>query len=218
MWVSGTQQLNYGILFSNDPGASAPAQRVLVKNPIDPNVDWSTTKLTTINIPNIQVPIPSTFNPAAGLYDAQMNADLRPSQDLFVNIDANLNPSTGVLTWTFQSIDPKTGMPPTDPNVGFLHPGDTGSVFWGVTPKPNLATGTQITDQGTVVFDAKPPEIPLFGPTHWTTHRRPVRSRPLPGTQLCPSFTVQWSGNDIGAGIQDYTIYVSDNGGDFARG
>jgi hypothetical protein len=26
---------------------------------------------------------------------------------------------------------------------------------------------------------------------------------------------VQWSGADIGSGVQDYTIYVSDNGGAF---
>ena len=38
----------------------------------------------------------------------------------------------------------------------------------------------------------------------------------LRATQLCTSFTVQWSGNDVGAGVQDYTIYVSDNGGAFA--
>ena len=38
---------------------------------------------------------------------------------------------------------------------------------------------------------------------------------PLPGRQLCPNFNVQWSGTDIGWGIGSYTIYVSDNGGQF---
>jgi hypothetical protein len=37
----------------------------------------------------------------------------------------------------------------------------------------------------------------------------------LPGTELCTNFTVQWSGTDIGSGIANYTIYVSDNGGAF---
>lgn len=40
---------------------------------------------------------------------------------------------------------------------------------------------------------------------------------PLPGAEACVKFNVQWSGDDIGAGIQDYTIYVSDNNGPFAR-
>ena len=105
-WVSGAQQLGYGIFFYNEPGASAPAQKVVVTNPIAADSDWSTIALTNISIPELQVPIPPTFDPAIGWYDAKMNVDLRPSQDLFVNIDANLNPSTGLLTWTFQSIDP----------------------------------------------------------------------------------------------------------------
>jgi hypothetical protein len=38
---------------------------------------------------------------------------------------------------------------------------------------------------------------------------------PLPTVETSPVFTVQWSGNDIGSVVQDYTIYVSDNGGPF---
>ncbi len=37
----------------------------------------------------------------------------------------------------------------------------------------------------------------------------------LPSTELCSNFTVQWSGTDVGSGIGNYTIYVSDNGGSF---
>jgi hypothetical protein len=37
----------------------------------------------------------------------------------------------------------------------------------------------------------------------------------LPATQSSPSFAVNWQGSDSGAGIRDYTIYVSDNGGAF---
>jgi probable HAF family extracellular repeat protein len=38
---------------------------------------------------------------------------------------------------------------------------------------------------------------------------------PLSGSQTSLTFTVQWIGTDVGPGIQDYTIYVSDNGGPF---
>jgi hypothetical protein len=37
----------------------------------------------------------------------------------------------------------------------------------------------------------------------------------LSATQLSPSFQVQWSGTDEGAGILDYTIFVSEDGGAF---
>ena len=40
------------------------------------------------------------------------------------------------------------------------------------------------------------------------------RVAPLPATSS-GSFTVQWSGSDAISGVQDYTIYVSDNGGPF---
>lgn len=30
------------------------------------------------------------------------------------------------------------------------------------------------------------------------------------------SFTVQWEGRDVGSDVQDFTIYVSDNGAPFS--
>ena len=38
----------------------------------------------------------------------------------------------------------------------------------------------------------------------------------LPANEPSAGFTVSWSGSDVGAGIQDFTIYASDNGGSFA--
>jgi TolB protein len=38
----------------------------------------------------------------------------------------------------------------------------------------------------------------------------------LPALENAPSFKIQWSGSDAGSGIQDFTIFVSDNGGAFA--
>src|SRR5207253_7832664 len=38
----------------------------------------------------------------------------------------------------------------------------------------------------------------------------------LPVNETSSSFVVQWSGTDVGSGVQDYTVYVSDNGAPFA--
>ena len=38
---------------------------------------------------------------------------------------------------------------------------------------------------------------------------------PLPGTESCADFQVGWSGNDVGSGVQNFTVYVSDNGANF---
>jgi hypothetical protein len=162
------------------------------------------------------VPILPTFAPQAGFDQFDTNLDLRPVQSLFVQIHVSLDPGTGLVTWIFQSIDPTTGLPPTDPTVGFLNPGQSVSLFFNVNPTPGLLTGTQITDQGTVVFDANPPQNTNI----WlnTIDNTPPTSQvqPLPSGELCPNFNVQWSGNDIGSGIQGFTIYVSDDGAPFA--
>jgi hypothetical protein len=35
----------------------------------------------------------------------------------------------------------------------------------------------------------------------------------LPPTESSPTFTVSWSGTDVGSGIATYSVFVSDNGG-----
>ena len=116
----------------------------------------------------------------------------------------------------FTSIDPITGKIVTDPSQGFLPPnvsppeGD-GSIFFTIAPKGSLATGIQLTNRATVVFDVN---APILTPT-WTNtvdNDKPVSEVLFLGqTQQSLSFPVQWSGTDVGSGIQNFTIYVSDN-------
>ncbi len=210
------------ISFGNDPKAGTAAQEVIVTQPLDPGIDVTTLRLTFATVPNLTNPAivitipPGSFKPAAGIDEFMTNVDLRPVQSLFVTLDAQLNPSTNTITWSFNSIDPATGMPPTDKKIGMLPPGANASVAFSDKAIQNLSTGTQISDQASVVFNTNNP----VNTNVWTNtlDNTPPTSQvsALPGTQLCPNFTVQWSGNDIGSGIQDYTIYVSDNGGAFA--
>jgi len=215
-WVSGLQPLSYVLSFSNEASAQVPAQVVIVTNPLGSKVDMSTLSLTGINVPGVQVPIPPTFVPAAGSDEVTTNVDLRPAQNLFVNIDAKLDPSTGLVTWTFSSIDPGTGQPPIDSSVGFLPPGAGASLSFSVKPKQGLATGTQVSDQATVVFDANPP----MNTSVWinTIDNTPPVSHvsALPATSTCPVFRVRWSGSDVGSGLQGFTVFASDTGGPFA--
>jgi hypothetical protein len=185
------------------------------------NVDLSMLTLLGINLPNgtasFQVPVSSaSFNPAAGLNEFTGFADLRPSQSLLVNVDAKLNTVNRTLTWTLSSIDPVTGLPPTNPLVGVLPPGLGGSVAFSVKPAQGVATGTQISDQASVVFDANAP----LSTAVWTNtiDNSPPTSRvaPLSGNQSCPNIKVSWTGNDVGSGLGGFTVYSSDNGGAFS--
>ena len=173
-------------------------------------------QLTSINLNGINVPISSTFAPISGFDEFATNVDLRPAQNLFINVEANLDPVGRVMTWTFSSIDPATGLPPTDPTIGFLPPGGSGSLAFALMPNTGIATGTTINDQASVVFGPLPP----LSTATWTNtidNTPPVSAvTALPATESCNNFRVFWSGTDVGSGIGTYSIFVSDNGGAFA--
>jgi hypothetical protein len=193
---------------------------LIATEPLGSNLNLSTLSLPIITLPNgtndVQVTVPpSSFNPAAGVDEFTSSVDLRPNQSLLVAIDALLNPTAQTLTWTLTSIDPTTGKPPTNPLVGFLPPGAGASVSFSAAPLTGLATGSQVQEQATIVFDGQAP----MSTQTWlnTIDNTPPKSQvtALPTTESAANFNVQWSGTDQGSGIQYYTIYVSDNGGPF---
>jgi hypothetical protein len=214
-WVPDKQRLAYIASFENVATATASAQQVVVTNQLDKNLDWSSLRIGGLVIGDHQVAIPTTFNPGAGLNEVVVGLDLRPSENLLVNIDANLNSATGLVTWTFTSIDPQTGLVPVDASVGFLPPGGEATIFFAISAKESLPTGTMISDQAAIVFDVN---APISTPT-WinTIDNSPPVSHviALPANETSTTFNLEWSGTDIGAGVQDFSIFVSDNGGPF---
>jgi hypothetical protein len=156
-WVLNSQPLTYTVSFENEPTATLPAQQVVVTDKLDPTkVDLTTLSLGPLGFNK------TLLTPPAGVNNYSATVDLRPGQDLLVQIQGSLNADTGVVKWTFRSLDPATNLPPADPTVGFLPPdtappaGD-GFVVFSVMPKKRLANGTKVTNQATVVFDSNPP-------------------------------------------------------------
>ena len=211
-FLTGVQPITYSIYFQNKPNATAPAQTVTITDALNTNLDLSTVTLGPITFP-IQVITPPSIPISIAPFTTTV--DLRPTTNLLVKINASLATTTGTLTWMFQSLDPATNQPPTDPLAGFLPSGAEGSVFFTVMPKSTVATGTAIQNTAIVVFDTNPP---ISTPT-WsnTIDNTPPTSHvaALAATQTNPNFAVLWSGSDVGSGIQDYTVYVSDTGGHF---
>lgn len=209
-YTAGGTPLRYAILFSNLETATAPAQDVIITDQLDPLVD----DLTTLAFGSVTFGS-QLLSQAPGTTTFTTTSDLRPTNNLLVQVHAHLNVFTGLLTWRFTSLDPTTHQPPADPTAGFLPPGGEGSVFFTVMPKQNLATDTQIQNQATIVFDVNPP----MSTQTWlnTLDNTPPASRvaPLPSSMSTPSFNVSWSGADVGSGVHDFTIFVSDNQGPF---
>jgi hypothetical protein len=212
-FVMGRVELPYAVYFENLPAASLPARDVVITDQLDPALfDFGTFSLGPIAFGDRLV------TPPAGQTQFTTDVDLRPAQQLFVRVTAGLDTDTGVITWRFNSIDPATGSPPDDPTVGFLPPNvhspdGQGSVLFGVKPRPELASGTAVTNQATVVFDANPPiATPLWVNT--IDIAKPSSQVSLPASS-CETFTVPWSGIDADSGVAAYTVFVSDNGGPF---
>lgn len=215
-FLVGKTPLSYTINFENLKTANAAAQEVIVTDQLDSSkVDFDTFSLGPISFGDVTV----TPEPGASQYTG--GVDLRPTQNLIVTIHASLDKSTGVLTWRFTSIDPGTGQLTEDPDAGFLPPDVTppegdGSVAFTVQAKDGLASGTQICNQASIVFDTN---HPILTP-NWcnTVDKTPPVSavQSLSATQPSPNFTVQWMGSDTGSGIGDYTVFVSENGGPFS--
>jgi hypothetical protein len=216
-YIRKQEPLTYNLAFENQPTATLPASQVIVTDQLDPTkVDVTTFSLGSISFGG------TTLSPPYGA--TAFNKLYSLSSSLSVKVQGSINQSTGLATWTFTSIDPSTGLPPTDPTVGFLPPDSDGivgqgSVLFNVTPQSGLATGTQISNTASIVFDAN---AAISTPTWLNTLDVDAPASAvaaLPATETATAgqanFTVNWSGTDKGSGISSYTIFVSDNGGAF---
>ncbi|MDB5385913.1 MAG: hypothetical protein JWM11_1559 [Planctomycetaceae bacterium] len=218
-FLPANQLIPYTIDFENDPSkATAPAQEVTVTQTLDANLDLSTFELGDIRFGSTVVPVLSGLQS----YQTSVNTTNLDGSPLRVDISASLNRQTGVVTWTFHSIDPATGQLPADPEAGFLPPDDASgrgeaSVHYTIRSKANLTTGSQITAQASVVFDTNAPLATAVFSNRIDAAPPTSNVAPLPATTSTPVFNVMWSGTDDagGSGLATYDIYVSDNNGPY---
>ena len=206
----------YVIRFENLAAATAAAQTVTVTQQLDADFDFTTFELVSFGLGDTEVLVPADRTAFT------VRFDLRPSNDLLLDIGADFNLQTGLLTWTFTSLDPDTGELTEDPLAGFLPPNVTapegeGFVSYFVRPKATLATGTHLDAQARIVFDVNAPidTPPIF---HTIDAGAPTSSiNPLPPTVGSAVFPLSWSGTDdpSGAGLASFDIFVSVDGGAF---
>jgi hypothetical protein len=216
-WITPAEPLRYAVFFENLETATAPAQEVVVTDQLDPaTMDLSTFALGPLGFGE------TTVVPPSGLSDFVTELDLRPAKDLLLRIEAHLDPATGVVTWRFTSLDPLTGELTEDPLAGFLPPNVSppegeGSVSFTVDPVADLATGTEIHNDASIVFDVNPPIV--------TSQWRNTIDADAPESQvdaavpaICSQeIEVRWSGSDVGEGIRDFTVHVAEDGGPFTE-
>jgi RHS repeat-associated protein len=215
-FVPADATLPYVIGFENEPDATAPAQVVTVTQQLDPGLDWSTFQLGDFGFGGRPYAVPT------GRQFYSTRIDARASVGVFVDMTASLDRQTGVVTWTFTSIDPTTMDQPTgDPLEGFLPPDLTapegvGWVEYSVKPSATDPSGTAINAQAAVVFNTNDPIATQPFVNTLDVGAPSSRVAPLPA-RSSSRFTVSWSGDDDpgGSGVGSYDVYVSDDGGPF---
>jgi len=203
----------YQVAFENLPTASLPAAEVVVTDQLDATkFDLNTLALGSISWGPHRIDVPPGLTSYSTIYSIDTT--------MAVRVAGSLNPSTGVLKWTFTTLDPVTRLPPSDPTLGFLPPNVNGTqgqgyVNFTISPKAGLPDGTRWENFASIVFDTN---APIVTPTWVNTldATAPV-GRVVSATQRSGSTDVDvtWSASDSGSGVRSYTVHVTDNGGAF---
>ncbi len=218
-YVTGSAALSYNVYFENEATASLPASQVVVTDQLDPTkVDLSTLTFGPVTFGTNVLTPPSGSNGFTKTYTPP------GVTSYIVRVQGSVDATTGLVKWTFTTLDPTTNLPPSDPTVGFLPPDvdgveGQGSAIVNIMPESGQSTGAQITNGATVVFDANAPiDTPVWlntldvdPPTSAVTALPTVETVTAGAPTL--TFPVAWSGTDKGSGVKSYTVYVSDNGG-----
>ena len=213
-WVADGVQ-KYIIQCENDAEkAFAYAARVVITQQLDADLDWSTFRIGTMNMGGYYIEVPE------GMSEYRARLDWRETHGLYVDVDVSLDYATGVVTWSFTSIDPETEDIPVSPDMGLLAPnfnppeGD-GWVEYSIQPKAGAETGAKVEAQATIVFDWNDPiDTPyIFNTLDKTapTAAMVTQTRRIDARR----YAVSWQGQDAESGIASYDVYVSCDGGEW---
>ncbi len=208
------QQFEYRIDYWNKEDAPAPAAIVYIKDTLDTDFNIASFSFTEIGFLKWKLEL------EGGPY-FNVNIDCRPDMPYIVNVEGTVGIESREVNWTFTTLDPETMALSEDPLAGFLPPIDsTGyQVGWAnftIWSNDSLPNGTEFSNQAHVNFDG----VGVWGPapkegpyTNIFDFEPPVSEvkNDLPAICQVDSVKVNWSGTDMGSGINNYTIYA-DNG------
>lgn len=211
--VGAGDRLLYTIRFENKTNASLPAAMIRVTDQLDTNLNWHSVELAEVGFNRTVVQVP----PGLTRYRTTTNVATDPNP---VEVAATFEPTTGLFVWTVRSIDPVTGDLPEDPLAGFLPPNTNapsgeGYVSYFVNLGTNMtSSGERVTNMATIVFDEN---LSIDTPAVTNTLDR---GQPSSAVAALPAWSdpvipLTWDGIDDLAGIGQFDVYVSRQGGPF---
>ncbi|MCJ7812608.1 hypothetical protein MUP95_04720, partial [bacterium] len=206
--LSLNQLLQYMVYFENVDSATAAAEEVLLQDTLDVNLDWSTFELGEIVFGDTSVTVPSSLQNYA--------TTVILNDTTHVEITCSFDLGSGIAQWYLRGTDPRDGyyMGFLPPNVA--SPEGEGHVSFTVEPESGLASGTQIMNRASIIFDVNPPmmtnevinTIDAAAPTSSIIGYQ--------NTELT-QVDIEWFGEDeaSGSGVKDYTVFVATDGGPY---
>lgn len=217
-WISINDEVPYTVLFENDPEfAMADARRVEIIHYFDDKANPATFRLSDFGFANLSFTVPTNRS----FYQARLDA--RDSLGVYVDVVAGIDVVNNKAFWILEAIDPSTGQPPLDPDVGMLpindsltHKGE-GYVNFSLHSIATAITGDTLLGQATILFDENEPietnihynVIDAVAPTSQIDS--------LPDLIDTTAFTISWIGADDpgGSGLKVYNLYVAENAGPY---
>jgi len=217
-YIAKRDYLNYTVYFENDAEqASAPAQEIEVSNMVDltkfnPN-DFSFGTFTFRDI---------TIEATQGVTEFSQDVDMRPKgENIIIRIQGTFDKTTGEVRCYMIAYDPVTMDLTENPHLGILYPNTAppigeGNFTYRIGLRQDLPDGTVISNKADITFDLNEP---IVTNTYINTLdlSKPASSMSFVASEKSDStFVISWSGSDTGSGVRDYTVYVSENDGDYS--
>ena len=214
-YIQPIRQMPYMITFENKSTATAPANEVFVTDTLDlTKFDAETFNFSSFGWAD------TTFV-VGGSRTQEFTRDVNykvNGHDILVRVSGQFNAATGVVNWSFASLE-ANGSELADVMNGFLLPNDQngrgeGYVSFIIDHKANPANGSAISNKATIVFDANEPIVTntytnTFD-TDYPTSKVTKAEEPSEG-----KLTVTVSGSDPTSGVDHYTVFAQKNGGEW---
>lgn len=210
-YLRDTRTFPYQIHFENMDTASAPAHTVTVTD----QLDLAKFDLASFSFGNIFIG-DSVLLVEPGLREFVLDKKLG-NLGVTARVHGNLDMQTGLLTWTFRSLDATTLEEIEDPDIGFLPPNvnspeGQGAVSFFVKLKNAPQHGAQVKNSASIVFDANPPIATNEHLVTFDLVDPQSTVGPLDAVTDTAQFEVQWAGSDEGSGVQHFNVYYIRNG------
>ncbi|GAL86032.1 hypothetical protein MYP_3261 [Sporocytophaga myxococcoides] len=220
-WISVKDILPYTIRFENDPEfATAPAQKVVIRTPIDPHLNIYSFRLGSFGFGNFAFEVP----PNSTYYTGRL--DVKDSLEVIVDVIAGIDVLKKEAFWIFESKDPKTGNEPAA-HLGFLLINDSitrrgeGYVNFTIIPDAVSSTGDTVHAVASIIFDT---QEELLTPAIFNTIDAvpPLsaykRSDVVADSSYAYFVTIKDDYGLGGSGVKNYDLYLSyDNGNSFTK-